>query len=159
MIGKRTAHGVCLLHSRRSLFPALPGLQSGDYIRVLGSFGDSSEVWEAGDGLAVAIPVQSDSSECPVTEPVQQRRTVYYSGRVQGVGFRFTARSVAQRYEVTGSVQNLDDGRVLLVTEGTPSELDRFLTDLSETMSRFIHDTKVATSPATGEFTTFSIER
>jgi acylphosphatase len=94
-----------------------------------------------------------------VAEPVQQRRTVYYSGRVQGVGFRFTARSIAQRYEVAGTVQNLDDGRVLLIAEGALAELDRFLADVSETMGRFIHDTKVATSPATGEFTTFSIER
>ncbi|HEY2760539.1 MAG TPA: acylphosphatase [Pirellulales bacterium] len=109
--------------------------------------------------MAFGLAIRPEVGAFPVTEPVHQRRTVYYSGRVQGVGFRFTARSIAQRYEVAGMVQNLDDGRVLLVAEGAQSEMDRFLTDLSETMGQFIHHTNVVTSPATGEFTTFSIER
>jgi acylphosphatase len=41
-----------------------------------------------------------------------QRREVHYSGHVQGVGFRYTTRSIARGYEVTGFVQNLEDGRV-----------------------------------------------
>ena len=42
-----------------------------------------------------------------------ERRTVYYSGHVQGVGFRYETRSLANQFDVTGFVQNLDDGRVL----------------------------------------------
>src|SRR5262245_22703982 len=38
-----------------------------------------------------------------------ERRTVYYTGRVQGVGFRYETRFLAQPFEVTGYVQNLDD--------------------------------------------------
>ena len=53
-----------------------------------------------------------------------ERRAVYYTGRVQGVGFRFTARSLAQSFAVTGMVQNLSDGRVLVIAEGTSAELD-----------------------------------
>lgn len=54
------------------------------------------------------------------------RLHVYYSGRVQGVGFRYTARNVARGYEVTGLVRNLLDGRVELVAEGERDELMAF---------------------------------
>ena len=43
---------------------------------------------------------------------------MYFSGHVQGVGFRYTTRSVASRFAVTGYVRNLPDGRVELVAEG-----------------------------------------
>jgi acylphosphatase len=51
---------------------------------------------------------------------------IYYSGNVQGVGFRYTAKSVAAGFEVSGTVRNLPDGRVELVAEGTPEELETF---------------------------------
>ena len=56
------------------------------------------------------------------------RRRVYYSGRVQGVGFRFTSQRLAERYLVGGYVRNLDDGRVEAVFEG-PAEDVRHLLD------------------------------
>ena len=87
-----------------------------------------------------------------------QRRTVYYTGRVQGVGFRYSARRAAQGYAVTGSVQNLPDGRVMLVAEGTSEELDRFLAQVSEEMQGYIRKVDVSTSAATGEFDDFGIE-
>ena len=46
------------------------------------------------------------------------RATVQYSGDVQGVGFRYTAVTIARGYNVSGYVQNLSDGRVRLVVEG-----------------------------------------
>ncbi len=54
------------------------------------------------------------------------RLHVYYSGLVQGVGFRYRARSVAEGFEVTGLVRNLLDGRVELVAEGDREELAAF---------------------------------
>jgi acylphosphatase len=86
-----------------------------------------------------------------------ERRTMYYSGRVQGVGFRYTAASIARRYAVAGYVQNLCDGRVVLVAEGDGGELDRYMADIAETMSRNIRDTVSGNGPATGEFASFSV--
>ena len=53
---------------------------------------------------------------------MRKRARVYYSGRVQGIGFRYTAREVACGYEVTGFVRNLPDGRVEMAAEGDEEE-------------------------------------
>ena len=58
---------------------------------------------------------------------MRKRARVYYSGRVQGIGFRYTAREVACGYEVTGFVQNLPDGRVEMAAEGEEEEVSAFL--------------------------------
>lgn len=51
---------------------------------------------------------------------------VLYSGRVQGVGFRYTVKNLVAGYDVVGTVKNLPDGRVELVAEGTEEELKAF---------------------------------
>lgn len=56
----------------------------------------------------------------------RQRLRVVYSGQVQGVGFRYTVRGVAQGFEVAGLVRNLLDGTVELVAEGSRDELEAF---------------------------------
>jgi acylphosphatase len=86
-----------------------------------------------------------------------QRRECYFSGQVQGVGFRYTVQNLALRYEVTGFVRNLPDGRVELVVEGPPEHLDQLLQDIAQRMGEFIQDTKVHTAPATGQFQGFCI--
>jgi acylphosphatase len=82
------------------------------------------------------------------------RYTVHYSGRVQGVGFRFTARTLATPFAVAGFVENLADRRVRLVIEGEPDQLDGLLKAIAERMIDYIHDVEVHKSPATGEFGT-----
>ena len=57
---------------------------------------------------------------------------VFYEGRVQGVGFRYTARRVAAGFEVAGFVRNLPDGRVELVASGDAEEVDGFLAGVRE---------------------------
>ena len=51
---------------------------------------------------------------------------VLYTGRVQGVGFRYTCKRVATCFDVVGTVRNLSDGRVELIVEGDPDELEEF---------------------------------
>jgi acylphosphatase len=88
---------------------------------------------------------------------VRQRREIHYSGHVQGVGFRYSAKSIAERFAVVGYVQNLPDGRVKLVAEGTPAELDNFLASVKNDLARFIGDQSVAVLPAQNEFQEFEI--
>jgi acylphosphatase len=65
--------------------------------------------------------------------------------------------SVARRYPVAGYVQNLHDGRVVVLAEGEGAELDRFLTDLQATMRNHIAETRSETVAATGEFRDFQV--
>jgi acylphosphatase len=87
----------------------------------------------------------------------QQRATVHYSGRVQGVGFRYTTRSIARRYPVTGCVCNLPDGRVELVAEGDPADIDAFLTEVRDHFFSHIRDERRDSQAATGEYLGFGI--
>ena len=59
-------------------------------------------------------------------------RQVYYEGRVQGIGFRYTARSIAKGFDVLGWVRNLPDGRVELQVCGEPDEVSDFLKAILE---------------------------
>jgi acylphosphatase len=62
-------------------------------------------------------------------------RRIVYSGRVQGVGFRYTSRRIARQYAISGFVRNLPDGTVELVVAGAGDEQNRFLEALSEALS------------------------
>jgi acylphosphatase len=86
--------------------------------------------------------------------------TVFYSGRVQGVGFRYTVKTITPGYEVTGTVRNLDDGRVELIAEGAREELDAFRQAIRESgLGRLIQREEELIGPATGEFRGFEIVR
>lgn len=80
---------------------------------------------------------------------VMQRecRRVYYSGRVQGVGFRYTTHHVARGFDVAGSVRNLPDGRVEVIAEGAAAEVGAFLQAIRETMERYIRDVSIEPCP------------
>ena len=91
------------------------------------------------------------------SSPVHRRRTVYFTGRVQGVGFRYTTRNIALGYNVEGYVRNLPDGRVELVMEGPDAEMDHVVEELRRKMNGFIRNVQCNTGPATGEFEHFSI--
>jgi acylphosphatase len=82
---------------------------------------------------------------------------VYYSGKVQGVGFRFTAREAAEELGVTGCVKNLDDGRVEVLAEAAEDTLKDFLASIDKSFSRYISDVQVTWGPASG-YSEFSIE-
>ena len=87
----------------------------------------------------------------------QIRQHVYYRGRVQGVGFRYTAVRCAEAYDVTGFVRNLDDGRVELVVEGAKADVQNLLDDIRTSMSGNIRQETSDTSDPTGEFRDFAV--
>jgi acylphosphatase len=68
---------------------------------------------------------------------------VYYSGHVQGVGFRYTAQRLASRYPVAGYVRNLPGGDVELLAEGPAEEVGAFLDALAGQMAGYIDRTTV----------------
>jgi acylphosphatase len=91
-------------------------------------------------------------------KPALERRTVWFSGHVQGVGFRATVLHCARSFSVTGFVRNLDDGRVEMVAEGQMDELDRFVAAVAEELEQYIRQKTETRSVATGEFDSFGIQ-
>lgn len=86
------------------------------------------------------------------------RRIVRYSGSVQGVGFRYTATRIANRFDVTGYVKNLSDGSVEIVAEGPRGEVDDFLKAVQREMGQYIHDVTSHDGFPTGEWAEFRVE-
>ncbi|HTX20899.1 MAG TPA: acylphosphatase [Candidatus Aquilonibacter sp.] len=97
----------------------------------------------------------------PATASAASRRLqIFYSGRVQGVGFRYTAKTVAAGFEVTGTIRNLPDGRVELVAEGTREELEAFRAAIRNAgLDSFIRDENISWSDAQNQFRGFEIIR
>ena len=83
---------------------------------------------------------------------------VLYAGQVQGVGFRYTVRSVASGFEVTGIVRNRPDGTVELVAEGAKDELEAFRQAIRESgMEHFIRKEDMFWAEAENKFRGFEI--
>jgi len=78
-------------------------------------------------------------------------KRVYYSGRVQGVGFRYTTASLAGGYRVAGYVRNLPNGDVELVAEGEPDQVEAFLAAVAERMAPYIEQTRVEDEEPSGQ--------
>jgi len=86
------------------------------------------------------------------------RLQVLYEGTVQGVGFRYTVKSLARGFEVTGTVRNLPDGRVELILEGAKEELSAFQQAVRESeLGHFIRQENVAWQPPQGGLRGFDI--
>lgn len=85
------------------------------------------------------------------------RREVYFSGQVQGVGFRYTVMRLSANLEVTGYVRNLPDGRVQLIVEGASGEIDRLLDGIRDAKGGYIRYEAITEASATGEFCGFDV--
>ena len=85
---------------------------------------------------------------------------IFYSGCVQGVGFRYTAKTVAAGFEVTGVVRNLPDGRVELIAEGAHEELEAFRSAIRGAgLAGLIRDERINWGDAQNEYHGFEIVR
>jgi len=84
--------------------------------------------------------------------------TVFFSGRVQGVGFRYTTQQVAKEFEVTGFVENLIDGRVQLEAEGEAKEVESFVKAIGERMHSYIRKLERKSSRRPAQFNGFYIK-
>jgi len=90
-----------------------------------------------------------------------ERLSATVIGRVQGVGFRWWARSAAERMGLTGWVMNGPDERsVELVAEGPRAALDELERMLQEGPPGAVVDRVDASrSPAAGSYSRFQITR
>lgn len=84
--------------------------------------------------------------------------TNYYTGRVQGVGFRASARQIACEFEVSGYVKNLADGRVILEAEGDMDEVEAFLSEVADRLGVFIRKIETTAREQTRQFKGFQIQ-
>ena len=90
----------------------------------------------------------------------RSRMQIFYSGNVQGVGFRYTVKSVATGFELAGTVRNLPDGRVELVAEGLKDELKAFHQAIRESgLEHFIRDEQILWAEPQNQFRGFEIVR
>ena len=87
------------------------------------------------------------------------RKRVIYTGRVQGVGFRATTRSISRGHDVAGFVRNRPDGSVEVVAIGTDAEVDAFLAAVRETLGRLVESAAVTDDPGTEAFDGFEVQR
>jgi acylphosphatase len=99
----------------------------------------------------------SENAERPAERAVAL--IVYFSGRVQGVGFRATAAALARDYPVTGWVKNLSDGRVQLLAEGPEEAVRAFLQDVRSRFTGYITEERVETRQPSGGHTHFRVAR
>jgi acylphosphatase len=84
--------------------------------------------------------------------------TVFFSGHVQGVGFRYSVLQVAREFDVAGYVSNLADGRVQLEAEGIPAEITAFVGAVQEKMHGYIRKVERSSGKRAPEFTGFVIK-
>lgn len=85
------------------------------------------------------------------------RFSVIFSGRVQGVGFRYTSKQVARRFDVSGWVKNLTDGTVEMAVEGMADQLEAYVEAVAAETHGRVTDRKITRKSATGEFQGFEI--
>lgn len=89
----------------------------------------------------------------------QEQRLIRYYGSVQGVGFRFTAYRLAERYDVTGYVRNCPDGSVEVMVEGEAREIGAFLNELAASFEGYIRSQEQEARPFQGSYSGFTIRR
>ena len=84
-------------------------------------------------------------------------RCITFTGRVQGVGFRFTARRAAQRRQLTGYVRNMPNGSVEMLAQGQAEEVDDCIQDIKEYFSGYVKEVKIEEIPVDAKYTGFQI--
>ncbi|MHC4757189.1 MAG: acylphosphatase [Planctomycetota bacterium] len=82
---------------------------------------------------------------------------IIFTGRVQGVGFRFTSYNIARRCQLTGFVKNLADGTVEMLVQGPKDNVLACVKDTKEYFRNYIRETKIEEIPFNSQYTDFKI--
>ncbi len=82
---------------------------------------------------------------------------IIFSGRVQGVGFRFTAHRMAGRHQLTGYVRNLPDGSVEMLAQGPSKDVDDCIRDIQDCLAGYVREVKTVEVPPNPRHSDFKI--
>lgn len=84
-------------------------------------------------------------------------RHVIFLGRVQGVGFRYTAHRMAHRHQLTGFVRNLPDGTVEMFAQGPAQDIDDCIQDIKDYFGDYLRETGIQEIPTDPKYKDFRI--
>jgi acylphosphatase len=87
----------------------------------------------------------------------QTARHVIFRGHVQGIGFRYTAKEIAQQYNVAGLVRNLPDGTVEMQIQGPVQDIDNCLREIQDFFEGHIRNTQIEEAVYTPRYTDFRV--
>jgi acylphosphatase len=87
----------------------------------------------------------------------QIAKHVVFSGRVQGVGFRFTVFGIANRCNLKGLVRNLSDGTVEMIAQGEDQDIDICISDIKESFGSHIKETRLSDVSINPDYKDFKI--
>ncbi len=87
----------------------------------------------------------------------QTAKHILFSGQVQGVGFRYTASSLARQYNLTGFVRNRSDGDVEMLAQGPEQDIDTCIADIQDYFAGYIHDTRIEPVAYNSRYTDFRV--
>ena len=82
---------------------------------------------------------------------------IIFVGRVQGVGFRYTAHNIAHRHRLTGFVRNLPDGTVEMLAQGPAEDVEDCLRDIEDSFAGYIRETKIDEIPPAPQHSDFRV--
>ena len=82
---------------------------------------------------------------------------IIFQGRVQGVGFRFTALNIANRYELTGQVRNMPNGTVEMIAQGNKDDIKNCIRDIKESFASHLRETKITEMNINPQYKDFKI--
>ena len=87
----------------------------------------------------------------------QSAKHIFFVGRVQGVGFRFTAYHIANRYKLTGFVRNSPDGTVEMLAQGPDANIDNCIRETKDSFPGYVRETRIEEIPIDPQYMDFKI--
>ncbi|MFH1093168.1 MAG: acylphosphatase [Candidatus Omnitrophota bacterium] len=82
---------------------------------------------------------------------------IFYSGTVQGVGFRYRSRAIALSMNIRGWVKNLPDGRVEVTAQADKNDLVEFINTVDHSFEGYIRNRQICWGDAHEKLKGFEI--
>ena len=86
------------------------------------------------------------------------RIQVTYSGKVQGVGFRWKVLQISKKYVISGYIKNLNNGKVELLVEGKDSQVGKMVDEVDTELKNYWFSQECENKFGDAHFSEFSIK-